>query len=186
MKKIFFLLGFTLFIGAAFAQKAPEFIEPEMPVDKDSKLITYSAVVEVSGMGKAELYDRLLAWFNTFYKNPGDVIRERDVTNGRITGKARFKISNAPDKTGLKTDAGLVMYTITATVKDGRFKYVITDLNWKQPSYYPIERWMDKTSKMYSKSFDYYLFETDEYVTETIKKLEDAMKTAPKKKADEW
>lgn len=186
MKNSFFLIAFVCFFFGSFAQKATEFKVPEMPIDGDSKLITYTEVVDVPGTSKSELYDRLLSWFNTFYKNPADVIREKDAENGRITGKARFKITNAPDKTGLKTDAGLVMYTITVNTKDSKFKYSISEINWKQPSYYPIERWTDKTSQMYSKNFDYYLFATDEYLRDTIGKLIETMKTAPKKKADDW
>lgn len=185
MKINIFLFAFILFVATASAQKTVEIVAPAMPLDKDSKLITYTEVLEVGGT-KTELYDRLMGWFNTFYKNPGDVIRERDAENGRITGKARFKITNIPDKTGLKTDAGLVMYTLSVTVKDGRFKYTLSELNWKQPSYYPIEKWTDKSSKLYSKSFDYYLLETDDYVKDTMSKLKEAMKSSPKKKASDW
>ena len=82
--------------------------------------------------------------------------RERSIKL-KITGKPRFKIYNAPDKTGLKTDAGLVQYTITLAVKEGRFRYELTEFNWKQLSYYPCERWMDTKSQTHLPVYNDYL-----------------------------
>jgi hypothetical protein len=49
----------------------------------------------------------------------------------KMIGKPRFRLSNLPDKNGVKTDGGVTQYTITIAAKDGRFKYEITEVNWK-------------------------------------------------------
>ena len=55
------------------------------------ELITYTKVVEVASTNKTDLYNRGFAWANKFYKNPVDVIREKDAIAGKMVCKARFK-----------------------------------------------------------------------------------------------
>ena len=50
---------------------------PKLPMDANTGLYTYNGVIEVPGTAKDELYKRAFAWANTYYKNPGDVIREK-------------------------------------------------------------------------------------------------------------
>lgn len=159
---------------------------PKLPVDEKTGLITYSKVNEVNGANAGTLYQRALEWANKYYKNPTDVIRERDSVGGSLLCKARFKIMNPADKKGLATDAGNVMYTLKIQLKDGRYRYELTEINWKQQSYYPCERWTDKTAATYKPAFDYYLEQTDATAREVIKSLEKAMSAAPVSKSDEW
>src|SRR5689334_22200221 len=122
MKKIIAFTSLLFSAAFLFAQDKQSFNTDNMPIDKISKLITYTDVVQVKNVSAGVLYKRALGWFNTFYKNPTDVIRENDSTKGSIVGKSRFKIFNAPDKKekGLRTDAGLIMYTIKVNVREGR------------------------------------------------------------------
>ena len=187
MKKISILL--LLFITVlAVAQKGGQAPAPvSLPVDSITKLITYEGVVQVPGVTKAVLYKRAMDFFQAYYKNPTEVIRDNDSTKGVIVGKPRFRISNPADKTGLKTDAGLVQYTITLSVKEGRFKYELTAFNWKQPSYYAAERWMATTAPGYLPVYNHYLTQTDEYVRETLKTLKPMMTSEkPVKDKDNW
>lgn len=187
MRKIFVLILSLLPVTFLLAQdKKQAFNTDNIPVDKISKLIDYTDVVQVKGTSTSVLYKRALAWFNTFYKNPTDVIRENDSTKGVISGKSRFKISNAPDKTGLRTDAGLVMYTITVSIREGRFKYEVTELNQKATSYLPLEKWLDTTSRTYTTAYVGYLEQVDTQVRETIDNLKKAMTTTPPVKNDNW
>src|ERR1041385_5525182 len=179
----------VLLLAATFAVaqvKQQQFNTDNIPVDKISKLITYTDVVPVKGVSSAVLYKRAWNWFNTYYKNPTDVIRENDSTKGIIVGKSRFKISNAPDKQGLRTDAGLIMNTIKVSVREGRFKYEITELNQKAASYSPLEPWLDPTSKTYMPAYVGYLEQIDTQLRETIDNLKNAMSTAPPVKKDDW
>ncbi len=176
----------SLFSFTLKAQK-PVPVQVSLPVDSITKLITYENVIQSPGIAAGLLYKRAQNWFNSFYKNPGEVIRENDSLKFKIVGKPRFKIHNPPDKEGTKTDAGLVQYTITLSAKDGRFKYELTDFNWKQASYYPAERWMDTTSQVYSTVYPEYLKQVDQYVKDVIGNLKDAMlKEKPVKDKDNW
>lgn len=177
----FFMLGV---LNNVFSQKNTQYKAPEMPIDSITKLITYTNVIHVRGETKTVLYNRALNWFNTFYKNPTEVIREKN--ENQIVGKARFKIMNPPPEKGTQTQAGVVQYTFKTFFKDGRYKYEITNINWKQTSYYPIEKWMDKESVSYVPKYDYYLKQVDDYIKDTISKFVTSMKKAPAKKKDDF
>ena len=158
-----------------------------LPVNEETELITYEKVQEVPGADQAELYRRGLAWCMGYFKNPNDVIRERDSLSGAILCKARFKITNPPNKEGLATDAGLVQYTLKLMFKEGRYRYVLTDINWKQQSYYGVEKWMDTTNQYYKTEFEFYLQQTDAKAKEILKDLDKGMKTAEKvKSSGDW
>lgn len=157
----------------------------QLPIDEQSKLITYTNVVEVNGP-KTELYNRALSWANTFYKNPADVIREKDATAGKIVCKGRFKLMDEPDKKGFQKDQGNVQYTLTIEAKEGKYRYKLSELNWKQTSYYAAERWMDTKNQYYVKAWDFYLKYADENAKKIVADLEQAMKEGPKVKKDDW
>jgi hypothetical protein len=179
------LISFISF--AAKAQKPAPAPVIQLPVDSITKLITYEGVSQAPNLKADVLYKRALTWFESFYKNPAEVIRENDSLKFKIVGKPRFKIYNPADKEGTKTDAGLVQYTITVAAKDGRFKYELTDFNWKQQSYYACERWMDTKSQMYSPVYAEYQKQLDLYVKDVIQKLKDAvLKEKPVKDRDNW
>jgi hypothetical protein len=158
----------------------------KLPINSETKLLTYEKVQVVDGVEQSELYRRCLQWCQTFYKNPNDVIRERDSLGGKIVCKGRFKISNPPDKKGLETDAGLVQYTLTILMKEGKYKYTLTDINWKQQSYYPVEKWMDVKNQYYKPEFEYYLQLTDSKSEDITKGLDKAMHTSEKPQVKEW
>lgn len=182
-KKYFLPLIFVLISWNVNAQGNSD----KMPVNAETKLVSYSKVIPVDSVDKNELYYRALTWASTYYNNPTDVIREKEASVGRIVCKHRFKITNPPNKDGFEKDAGLVAYTLTIQVKEGRYKYDLTEINWKQVSYYPIERWMDIKAAGYEKEYEYYLKLTDENVKKIITDLEKAMTVSTKKvKKDDW
>ena len=158
-----------------------------MPVDRQTGLITYSKVKEMSGITKADLYNRALSWANTYYKNPADVIREKDEEQGKIICKARYKIMNPPDKKGFSSEAGNVQYTLNLQFKEGKYKYELTEINWKQPSYYGVEKWMDTSNAYYKQEFACYLQQVDSASKEIISSLDKIMKTnAAKNEKNDW
>ena len=161
----------VLFFGTtliANAQKQPVIAPFVPPIDSITKLITYEKVVDVKGSTANVLYSRINDWFHSFYKNPTEVIRENDSIKFRIVGKPRFRMSNPPDKSGIKTDGGTVQYTITVAMKDNRFKYELTEFNWKQLSYYPCEKWMDTKSAFYLPAYNDYLIQLDKTANDVI------------------
>jgi hypothetical protein len=180
---------FSFYVGlySGSTNPAERTLRPQpLPILVDTHVITYIEVVHVNGVQDSVMYSRGMKWINTYYKNPKDVIQKTDGLRGTIDGKARFKIYNPPDKKGLRTDAGNVEYSIQLGCKTGKYKYTITDLNWKQTSYYPIERWQDTTALSYNKVYLYYLEQTDSLVHEITKNLEAFMKTSPAQKKDDW
>lgn len=155
-----------------------------MPVDKETNLITYTGIVETAGTA-GELYKRGLKWFNTNYKNPTDVIREKE-EDKKISGKARFTIYSTDAKTGTQLNDGVVIYDITLQFKDGKCKYEITNIHQKTPSHYGIEKWVEGNNKMYNTVLSSYLVQTDEYFKDLISKFKKGLTTAETKKSDDW
>lgn len=188
MKKLLLSFIISLIILPAVAQKkAATPVAPVIPVDSITKLITYEGVIEVKDVSADVLYQRIGEWFRTYYKNPGEVIRENDSLKRSITGKPRFRISNPPDKEGVKTDAGLVQYTINVSAREGRFRYEISAYNWKQLSYYPCERWLDTTFPSWAPVNYEYLRQLDSYTQETINNLHQALThEKPVKNREDW
>jgi hypothetical protein len=189
MKKILssvFFLSALLIIHAS--AQINEKIDPgKFPIDVSTKKISYVEVVQVPATDAGEMFHRGLKWFNTYYKNPADVIRETDSLRNKIVGKARFKIYKPSDKSDVKMDGGNVEYTITLNLKADKFRYTITDLNWKQASYFPVERWLDTAAQSYVKAYyPSYLEQMDKQVHEIVSNLETFMKTSPAKKNDDW
>jgi hypothetical protein len=186
MKNLFGgLLILCMSVTIASAQ-APQTVKVKMPIDETSKLITYSSVTDVAGVNKSELYNRAIRWANIYYKNPNEVIREKDSVEGKIVCKGRYKISNPADKKGFSSDAGLVQYTLTMQFKDGKFKTVLSAINWKQDSYYPAEKWMDDKSAYYKPEFDFYLEQVNKESNEILKELKKSVSTSIAVKKDDW
>jgi hypothetical protein len=190
MKRLLKNLPFVVLIflaTALSAQKAKTFSYevPQLPVNEDSKLITYGAVIDEKA-SKDELYKRTMNFMKSNYKNTAEVLKTQDETPGEIEAVHRFKIFNPANKEGIKTDAGLVSYTMTIKLKDGKYKYEVSKINWKQTSYYSVEKWMDKSSPSYQSNYDYYLMQMDEQIKELEEKLKAAMKipSVQEKKAD--
>ena len=160
---------------------------PQLPMDDITHKITYEEVVDASGKSAQEIYQKILAWFRMYYKNPGEVIRENDSTKFSVLGKPRFKISNPPDKEGTKSDAGVVQYTITVAAKDGRFKYELTDFNWKGNSYYACEKWYDNALPSYTPAMNEYLMQLDNNAKSIIADLKNSVTNEkPVKNKDDW
>jgi hypothetical protein len=176
--KVILILAGSLISGFCHSQN--------LPVDETTKLFTYKGVSSVPGAGADSLFNKALAWCNDYFANPTDVIREKNSKEGKIVCKARFKIFNPADKKGLVTDAGQVMYTLTLQFREGRYKYVITDFNWKQTSYYAIERWTDKSNQYYKPEFENYLQQVDAKANEIMKSLHEAMLAKEPMKDDNW
>lgn len=169
------------------AQKSKEQTPaPALPVNSETGLISWEGVNDITGISKDELYKRAMAWAQQYYKNPNDVLREKDPEAGKIVIKARFKIFNPADKKGTVTDAGDVMYTLTIQFKDGKYKYEMTKFTWMQASAFPCERWKDTSSASYKQEYAYYLTQLDTKASEVLLALRKGVSTSGEKKQDDW
>jgi len=169
------------------AQTDPLTTPYAVPLDSITNLISYEKVVDVKGVTEEELYKRINNWFHNYYKNPSESIRENDSVKHVIVGKPRFRLSNPPAKDGMKTEGGVVQYTITVSVRSGRFKYEITAFNMKQASYFPCEKWLDTKAKSYLPVYNDYLQQLDKQTVELINSLKNAAShEKPVKDKDSW
>ncbi len=121
MKKTFFLalLGLVLYSGLAVAQST------ELPIDAETKKITYSEVVQTNpNFSHTTIYDRALSWaMNNKYK-----ITKMDKHNGIIMCEGSIVITYPGPSVG-KNDTGFLKFNVTITCKNGRYQYVMTDFH---------------------------------------------------------
>lgn len=181
MKKSVLIFSFTLISAVygkfAFSQNAA------VPIDEDTKLITYKAVIQQEG-DINKLYITAIAWVNANYKNPNEVTTIREPENGKLVLNHRFKIFDV-DKKGFRTDAHVINYTLKLEFKPNKYRYIFTDFSLATTSKFPLERWLDKNDLQYTPTCDNYIFQVDTTVNGIIKSLKKGM--VPKiAKPDEW
>lgn len=181
-----FLSGISVFATAQKKKDAAPVVIPDMPINPDTKLITYSDVVEIEKAPQKLLYSRALSWANKYYVNPKDVIREANEAEGKIVIKARYRIYTSESKEGTKGFAGDVMYTMTIDFKEEKYRYQITNFTWQKRSAFPIERWMDDKADTFVSDYALYLEQTDAQIKELIASFTTRMATEEKVKKDDW
>ena len=112
--KFHYILAFLTISFCATAQT-------ELPVDSTTKKITYSEVVQVAGASKTDLYNRVKPLLK------GCTSITDDKANGQYMGKCEFKVKYPSPMQGFPHE-GTVNYSVNVGVKDGRYKYTITDI----------------------------------------------------------
>lgn len=155
----------------------------KMPVDPETKLITYKEVVTVPGT-PAELFNRAIEWTNKQYKNPVDATKVRDQASGVIEIIHRIELSRKEQGTSLM--AGIVDYSMKLEMKEGRFRYTITNFNVKDKSRQPLERYMNKQDQSYIPLWDDYLKQVDDFTLKMIESLKQGMQAPAVKQPDKW
>lgn len=107
----------------------PEDVNP-LPLDPQTQLITYQGVVEMPTVSQADLYARALAWVAATYPAADKVLEQQDPQAGQLLIKGRRPVVTRALYEGVlrSSYAGVVRHTLTIYVKDGRYKYVLTDL----------------------------------------------------------
>jgi ribosomal protein L15 len=132
MRKLAFIISFSFISLFSNAQT----------IDSDTRLITYSEVVEVPTTSKSELYVRASTWFSRTFKSAKAVIQLEDKEAGKLIGKGNIPVVIKVPIIG-KTDAGAVAATITVICKDGKYKYIIDNLSHQRPYGPNTEKWVD-------------------------------------------
>jgi hypothetical protein len=178
--------AFLIFAFGALAFQPggqPQTPAPKLPIDPDTKLIMYRAVVDQEGTS-GYLYDKAIEWFRAYYVNPISVFNVQDRTNGKIDGTGRMSVYHS-DESGVRVNDGQVMYSIKIELKENKYRYTLTDFTLKAVSRYPIEKWMNKSDPAYTPRWDGYLYQVDTTMQRLISSLKEGMKPTVKKK-DEW
>lgn len=183
MKKI--SLIFVLFLSAGlFAQKASDIEIPYFPIDEETKLVTYTDVIQVPGVLKDSLYDVALAWMKIYYKSPSQVIKSQSKEEGMIDIRHQFYVTRKDKNQEVK--AGLINYYLTLQFRDGRFKYTITKVNLEGNSYFGIEKWLNEEAYKKDEYVPGYLVQIDKFMMDLIASMESEVRPVAPKKEEDW
>jgi hypothetical protein len=107
-----------------------------LPFDPTTGKLVYTEVVQVPGASQAELYARAKLWFASTFKSAKDVVQAEDKEAGIIQGTGFQEIIVMA--MGLPIHERL-WYTIKIAIKEGRYKYDITDFRVQNyPSRYNL------------------------------------------------
>ncbi len=179
MIRLLFLVFILCSAGkSTIAQKA------DIPIDKDSGLITWKEVVNESGT-KDALYKRCIEWVNSYYKNPQEATKVRKPEDGYIViNHAIRMVDKQEDGTTINSNT-VVNYILRLEFKENRYRYIFTDFTMKALSKFPLERWLDKKDPSYNPKFEDYLLQVSEEINAVIASLKDGMKYKPVKE-DIW
>lgn len=93
----------------------------QLPVDTATKKVTYSEVVEVPGATKDVLYTRAKN-LNMLREN----VKADNKTEGTYSYKGKVAVKYPAPQVGMQ-HSGFVNYVVTVFVKDGKYKYTISD-----------------------------------------------------------
>lgn len=159
---------------------------PDLPIDSLTGKITYTEVVYLDSLSdKNELFSRAREWFAKAYKSSTNVIQMEDKENGKIVGKASLQVYH--NAWGMTSEAGYINYTISIYMKDGRYKYEITNFHHtgqynngnKIPDYGVCENMINTTDRLfgvsYQKQYNGYLHIMNDNITSLIADLKKAM-----------
>ena len=129
-KKIHFcitLAFLALSIKPSIAQKKND----QPPIDSATKDYRYEEVVQVKdNANKSTLYKRAKSTIIGLFGSQTNIIQNEDTSQGFIIAKV---YSNVQTKGLFETDIrdAKVLYTLTMQIKDGKYRYVIDNINLK-------------------------------------------------------
>lgn len=116
---------------------------------KQDSIITFTDVIQIEGATKEQLFIRARQWFNQSFKDARNVIRVADKETGEVLAKGIirsqhwYKALGSESKTPVSYFADIEVY-----VKDGRYKYKLTNFTNTEVGYY-IYSGPLTTSKVY-------------------------------------
>jgi len=183
MKKLLILAG-LLGTMTAFAQKGNEVERPAFPIDEESKLVTYTDVIQVPGVLKDSLYDVAMEWMKKFYKSPSQAIKSQSKEEGVIEIKHQFQLTRT-DK-GQVVKAALINYYLTLQFRDGRFKYTVTKIHVDGPSYLGVEKWINEEQFAKDETITGYLVQIEDFMNKLTASLDAELRPAVPKQEEEW
>lgn len=178
---------FSLLIALAccfntYAQKDEEAI-PNLPIDEDTKLVTYQEVVQEPG-APAELFDRAMTWVKTYFKNSEAVIKSSDREKGVIMLRPSIRIYTTL-KDGKQHYKNLVYYDFKIECRQDRYRYTLTDFNEKAQAAAPIEDWFKRDHPHWEPNWYKWLNQVNDEVIKVTQSLEEGMLPV-EEKVDEW
>ncbi|MDR1180784.1 MAG: DUF4468 domain-containing protein [Bacteroidales bacterium] len=168
----------------SFGQKTVHSSFPDMPIDENTKLVTYKSVVQMKG-SSSELYDRAYRWVNKYYKNPVGVIKKADKQQGILECVSNIPIYTLAKDGVTNVAAGYVYYTLTIEARENRYRCTVTNLYKKEQAQFPIEKWLDTSRPEWTAVRYDHLHQIDEGVKKLLLSIDEGMQPA-KVIIDEW
>jgi len=107
-----------------------------IPFDPATSRILYTEVVQALGASQTELYTRAKLWFASTFKSAKAVVQADEKDAGVIQGTA---FQDVYVSTGAFTYTEKLWYTVKMVLRDGRYKYEISDFRMQgYPSQYNL------------------------------------------------
>ena len=120
--------GFLYFLPtAALPDYDPADANP-LPLNPQTQRIAYEGVVPVPGVSEADLYARAAAWVAQTYTPADTVTRQPAQGELLVRGARPARLYRPFQGVPRPVFAGAVRHRLTIYVKDGRYKYQLTDL----------------------------------------------------------
>jgi hypothetical protein len=165
MKRYFLAIAFLSLTTLGFMQV-------EIPRDPDSKKFSYTEVVNLDTTSQKTMFSRAVSWFETKFKTQSlDLKNEGE---GKVSHKGSFPASYKYMSFVMEVS---ILYNVTISVKDGKYKYEFTDFNFSSSNQgttstrtlesYDEMKGQDKTKKQIYEKVD----------TEVKSMIEDIKKT---------
>jgi hypothetical protein len=106
------------------------FLLPIVALSQKDTIVAYSGVIRIENVSKDELYQRARAWMADAFKNSKEVLQVQDKETGELIGNGIVESYIPYNNIAGKGDVGAwSSFKISIWVKDGRYKYEITDIN---------------------------------------------------------
>lgn len=151
MKYLLLVASLLCTVPFAQAQKATSYdTTPVLPVDPDTRAVTYTGVIEAPNATKAQLYARGLEWMAKTYQSANDAVQLKDAEQGKLVAKGFMAVNLGSPNVGTamlgvpQVSTMLLEQTLSLYLRDGRYKYVLTDLalksvNARDVTRYPLD-----------------------------------------------
>lgn len=108
----------------------------DIPVHENKKEIntgeplTFEEVVQVPELTADEIYEQARMWFAESFINANNVLQVQDKEAGQLIGRGQFDYVSATF-TASQGMNGYISFLVKIFVKEGRYKYIITDFSHK-------------------------------------------------------
>lgn len=123
--KTILIASWLLLSSLSLYAQAPT--ETTLPVDTETRKVTYTGVVAVQGAKQSELYTRAKLWLAMTYDDPKDVVKVDEKDAGLLVLRAYTDIPIRFSPVATIPVQQEMSYTLMLNFKDGRYKYTITN-----------------------------------------------------------
>lgn len=160
------------------------------PIDEKTGEIVYSGIVNVDSANFKELYVRAHEWFANTFKSAQNVIQLNDKEAGKIIGKGLFEAGIPKSHAGLVHIAIIVSvdFTLEIQTKDGKYKYVFSNLSCKNSGggEYDLKSSSFVKNSMWQKKLDEDWLEIRQDINKRMSIMIDDLKISMNSKTDNW